>query len=307
MFITNLKRIIKTGFINFCRNGIVSISAVLVMIVTLFTVIILILSNVLLDSAFNHIKNKIDINVYATTIALPEEVLALKESLEFLPEVDRVEYVSREQALANFKERHRHDELTLQALNELGENPLGAILNIKAKEISQYAGIANFLESEIILTEGEASIIERVNYYQNKIAIDKLNKIINAVNSCGFALAIILIMVSTLITFNTIRLAIYISREEIKVMRLVGANNNYIRGPFIFEGVIYGVISTFTTMILFYPILFWLNPFIENIFFIDLLTYYSSHLLQIFAITVAISVFLGIIASILAVRKYLKI
>lgn len=307
MFVTNLKRIIKTGFVNFCRNGTVSISAVLVMVVTLFVVVTLILSDMLLGSALNQIKNKIDINVYATTTATPEETLSLKKSLEFLPEVERIEYISREQALANFRERHRNDELTLQALDELGENPLGAILNIKAKEISQYAGIAVFLESETVLTEGKISIIEKVNYHQNKTAIDKLSKIINAVNKFGVALAIILILVSILITFNTVRLAIYISREEIKVMRLVGANNNYIRGPFVFEGVIYGLLSAFITIILFYPILFWLNPFIENVFSVDLLAYYSAHLFQIFIVIIAIGVLLGIVSSVLAIRKYLKI
>ena len=307
MFITNVKRIIKTGFANFCRNGTVSVSAMLVMVVTLCAVVFLMLSNVLLGSALNQIKNKIDINVYATTVASPEEILALKESLEFLPEVDRIEYISREQALANFRERHRDDELTLQALDELDGNPLGAILNIKAKEISQYAGIAHFLESEIVLTAGSVSIIEKVNYYQNKIAINKLNKIINAMNKFGFALAIILMIVSVLITFNTIRLAIYISREEIKVMRLVGANNSYIRGPFIFEGVIYGAFSTIIAVVIFYPLLFWLNPFIENVFFIDLLSYYFINLPSIFILTLVVGIALGVTSSTLAVRKYLTV
>ncbi|MCK4386535.1 MAG: FtsX-like permease family protein, partial [Candidatus Pacebacteria bacterium] len=189
--------------------------------------------------------------------------------------------------------------------DELGENPLGAVLNIKAEEIGQYAGIADFLKSETVLVKGNDSIIEKINYYQNKTAINKLNKIINAVNKFGLTLAIILMIISTLITFNTIRLAIYISREEIKVMRLVGANNSYIRGPFIFEGVIYGALSALLTTILFYPFLFWLNPFIENMFFIDLLAYYSSHLLSIFATTLVVGIFVGVLSSLLAVRKYL--
>ncbi|MBU1046844.1 permease-like cell division protein FtsX [Patescibacteria group bacterium] len=307
MLITNIKRIIKTGFVNFCRNSIVSISAVFVMIVTLTAILSLILSNVLLESALKQVKNKIDINVYTTVSASPDEIFKLKESLEVLPEVDKVDYVSREQALVNFKERHRDDSLTLQALEELDENPLGAILNIKANEISQYAGIATFLESESVLAEGESKIIEKVNYYNNKIAIDKLNKIINAVENFGFSAAIILVIISIMITFNTIRLTIFISRKEIGVMRLVGANNNFIQGPFLIEGIIYGLVSAILTMIIFYPLLLWTNPFIENMFFLDLLSYFISNSFKIFLILAGIGSFLGLISSIFAIRTYLKV
>ena len=254
-----------------------------------------------------HIALKETDDYQAIATGLREEVLKLKQDLEFLPEVDSIKYISREQVLANFKDRHRNDEQTLQALNELDENPLGAVLNIKAKEIGQYAGIAKFLESKTALTNDEVSIIEKVNYYQNKIIIDRLNKIINAINKFGVALVIIMMIVSILITFNTIRLVIFISREEIKVMRLVGANNNYIRGPFIFEGAMYGAVSAFITVATFYPLLFWLNPFVENIFFVDILSYYFSNILFFLLISLGIGVFFGVVSSILAVRKYLKI
>jgi len=306
MFITNIKRVIKTGFVNFCRNSSVSFSAVFVMVATLTVILSLMLSNVLLDSALTQIKNKIDINVYTTISAPQGEIFILKESLEALPEVEHVEYVSREQALVNFQERHRNDNLTLQALEELEENPLGAILNIKAKEISQYAGVATFLESETVLSEGNNKVIEKVNYNDNKNVIDKLNKIINAVESFGFAVAIILIIVSIMITFNTIRLTIYISRKEIRVMRLVGANNNFIQGPFLVEGIMYGLVSAVLTVIIFYPMLLWTNPFIENMFFLDLLSYFISNIFRIFSILVGTGVVLGIISSIFAVRTYLK-
>ncbi|MCK4918687.1 MAG: permease-like cell division protein FtsX [Candidatus Pacebacteria bacterium] len=307
MFITNIKRIFKTGFVNFCRNSLVSFSAIFVMIATLTTILALILSNVLLSSALDQIKNKIDINVYTTIDASPDEIFQLKETLEVLPEVDNIEYISREQALLNFRERHRDDNLTLQALEELDENPLGAVLNIKAKEISQYAGIASFLESEAVLLGYGDNIIEKVNYYNNKIAIDKLNKIINAVKNFGFASAVILIIVSILITFNTIRLTIFISRKEIGVMRLVGANNNFIQGPFLIEGFFYGLTSAISTTIIFYLILLWTNPFIENMFFLDLLSYFNSHIFSIFFILVGIGSSLGIVSSIFAVRTYLKV
>lgn len=307
MFITNLKRIFKTGSVNFLRNSLISFSAIFVIVATLIALLSLFLSNILLQSALEQIQNKIDINVYATTDATPDEIFKLREKIEALPEVAKVEYVSKEQALVNFKERHRDDNLTLQALEELDENPLGAVLNIKAKEISQYAGIAAFLEIETALAEGETQIIEKINYYNNKVAIDKLNKIIGAVESFGFAVAIILIFISIMVTFNTIRLTIFISRKEIGVMRLVGAHNNFIQGPFLVEGALYGLSSAILTIIIFYPILFWINPFIENMFFLDLLAYFSSNLLFIFLSLLATGAILGTISSIFAIRAYLKI
>jgi len=306
MITTTIRRIIKTGFTNFWRNGIVSISSILMMTVTLSVVIFLLLSSNLFSLTLDRVKNEIDINVYATTEATPEEVLKLKQDLEFLPEVDTIEYISREQVLSNFREKHRNDEQIIQALEALEESPLGAVLNIKAKEISQYSGIAKFLESKTVLSDEDPNIVEKVNYAQNKIMIEGLNKTINAVHKFGIALVIILIVVSILITFNTIRLVIFISREEIKVMRLVGANNTFIRGPFIFEGIIYGVVASFITIILSYPVLFWVNPFIEKIFLIDLLSYFFSNIFFFFAVSFGIGVFLGIVSSILAVRKYLK-
>ena len=126
-----------------------------------------------------------------------------------------MKYVSRETALENFRLRHENDQITLQALDELGDNPLGATLNIKALEPSQYEGIANFLNEENILSSEGEKIIDKINYFENKIAINKLSRIINSAERLGLVLSLALIVVSIVITLNTIRLTIYISREEI--------------------------------------------------------------------------------------------
>src|SRR4051812_30192120 len=139
MFWTKLKRIIRAGFFSFWRNGFVSLSSILVMMVTLFVIGMTMFSGVILRSTLDQIKDKVDINVYFVTGAAENDILAMKQKLEQLPEVKSpVGYVSREAALADFKKRHENDEFTLQALDELGENPLGAALNIKAKDPSQY-------------------------------------------------------------------------------------------------------------------------------------------------------------------------
>ncbi|MHB1316476.1 MAG: cell division protein FtsX [Minisyncoccota bacterium] len=308
MMWTSIKRITKSGFFSFWRNGFVSLSSVLVMIITLFVITGTIFLGAILNASLTEIKNKVDINVYFVRTAPEEDILTLQKTIETLPEVKAVEYVSREDALASFRQKHQDDQFTLQALDELGENPLGASLNIRAKEPSQYEGIAEFLKSKSTLSKDGTSIIDKVNYYQNKTAIDTLTKMIDSANRLGFILTVFLVFVSVLITFNTIRLAIFMSRDEISVMRLVGASTMYIRGPFVVSGAIYGVVSGFFTLILFFPITLWLgNATAEFFVGLNVFSYYITNFAQIFIIVIFLGGFIGALSSFLAVRKHLKI
>jgi len=304
----NIKRIVKSGFFNFSRSTFVSLSSVLIMIITLSVIASLIFLSATLNASLQEIKDKVDINVYFVTRADESEILSLKSQLENLPEVASITYTSRDEALSKFRQRHENDELTLQALEELGENPLQASLNIKAKNPSQYEGIANFLQNEPALSQDGASIVDKVNYYQNKVAIEKLSKIINTTERLGSIIAVILIAVSVLITFNTIRLAIYISREEISVMRLVGATSFYVRGPFVVVGAIYGALAGVLTLILFYPVTYWLGEQTSNLFLsFNVFEYYTRNFGQIFLIIILSGLLIGAFSSYLAVRRYLKI
>ncbi len=308
MFWTNTKRVIRSGFVNFWRNGVVSVASVLIMTVTLFVIGLMIFVGALLESSLVQIKDKVDINIYLALDATDDSIINLKNSIEALQEVSSVEYTTREQALENFKARHENDYLTIQALDELDENPLGASLAVKAKKTSQYEGIAKFLEDKSSSSGSSGSIIDKVNYYQNKIAIDKLTKIIAGVEKISFAVAIFMIVISIIIMFNTIRLAIYTAREEIAVMRLVGASNLYIRGPFVVEGVIYGIFSSIIAILLFYPVTFWLGDATVNFFGgINLFSYYIQNFIEIFFTILISGVLLGSVSSYLAVRKYLRI
>lgn len=303
-----IKRVIKSGFVNFWRNGTISLAAVLVMTVTLFVIGSLVFLLATLDSSLTNIKNRVDINVYFTLTAPEDDILSLKKTLEALPEVQNIEYISRDLALANFKKKHQDDELTLQALNELSTNPLGAIVNIKAKEPSQYETIATLLKGDSLLSKEKHAIIEKVNYYDNKVAIDKLSRIITSAEKLGFAATVVLVLLSIIIAFNTIRLTIYVSREEISVMRLVGASTKYIRGPFVVSGIMYGFTAGILTLIIFYPLTYWLGGATENFFDgINIFQYYGAHFGEIFGITVGSGIVLGAVSSYLAVRRYLTV
>lgn len=262
----------------------------------------------LLNESLAEVQSKVDVNVYFVTTAEEGDILALKRSLESLPEVAFVEYVSREQALANFKERHANEQLTLQALAELGENPLGATLNIKAKTPSQYEGIAEFLKGDDALSTDGAGIIDTVNYNRHKVAIDRLTRVVDAGEKFGVLLSIVLSLIAVVITFNTIRLTIYVAREEIAVMKLVGASNRYVRGPFVISGIIYGLIAAIVTLALFYPATWWFGEstarFLPSI---NLFGYYLEHFSEVLLIIVGSGIAIGAISSWLAVRRYLNV
>ncbi len=303
----NLERIVKAGFVSFWRNWFVSLASLLMMTVTLTVLGVLIFLSAILNSTLSFIKDKVEVTAYFVPATAESDILTLKKSLEALPEVALVGYVSREQALTEFRERHRNDQLTLQALDELGENPLEASLNVKAKDPSQYENIAKFLGGSNALGVSGVAIIDKVNYVQNKTAIDKLTKIIDAAERLGYALIAVLIVGSLLVTFVTIRLAIYISREEISVMKLVGASNMYIRGPFVFIGFMYGAMAALLTLALLYGLTLWLGPITERFFTgMNVLTYYLDNFGELFLLILGSGVFLGIAASFFAVRRYLK-
>ena len=303
------KRIIKAGFVNFWRNGFVSLASVIVMMITLFVIGSLIFVNAMLESSLAQIRDKVDVNVYFITEAAEEDVLKVQDAVKGLPEVAGVEYVSREQALENFRQRHQNDQVALQALEELDDNPLRASLRIKANDPSQYASVASFLEEDVdALTTDGSPIISKVNFNENRVAIDNLTEIIASMEKFGFALTITLIIASILITFNTIRLAIFTARDEISVMRLVGASHGYIRGPFVFEGIMYGVVAAIITIVIFYPLTLWLGPSTESFFGnINVFTYYTTHFGSIFLTIMVSGIILGAISSFLAVKKYLRL
>tara|TARA_B100000745_G_scaffold173853_1_gene113921 strand:- start:1037 stop:1963 length:927 start_codon:yes stop_codon:yes gene_type:complete len=307
MFLTNLKRICKAGLTSFFRNSFISFATVLIMTVTLMIIGSVMFMSATLTNVLDQVRDKVDVNVYFVVDAPEIEILEFKDQVEDLPEVSYVTYTTREDALAQFRERHKDDQLTLQALDELGENPLGASLAIKAVEPSQYESIAAFLDTDPVLGAGGVSIIDDVNYFQNKIVIERLNGITDAVERIGILLALVFIAASIIIAFNTIRLAIYSAREEIKVMRLVGASNMYVRGPFIIEGVLYGVAATIITIIFFYPVTFYFAEYTQEwLGGVNLFEYYTSNFGFIFMMLLAAGVVLGVISSFLAVQKYLK-
>jgi cell division transport system permease protein len=306
MMFTSFKRVLRAGLINVWRNSFVSLASIFVMTMTVMIMGTLLFLSAMIGQFVSYVEDKVDVNVYFVTSASEQSILDLKASLEKLPEVAFVSYTNADQALQNFRDRHQDDQLTVQALDELGDNPFGASLSVKAKQPSQYDGIARYL-SDRQQSEQGAPFIESINYAQNKTVIDQLTSVTRYVERFGFVVAIVFAIASILITFNTIRLAIYTARDEISVMRLVGATNMYIRGPFVVEGTLYGVVSGIVSIIVFFPLSYALKGATKAMFNADIFSYYLSHL-PLFIVTLVLAGgVLGAVSSFLAVRKYLSV
>lgn len=307
------KRMMVSGWKNFARGGAVSAATILIMTVTLSVIGSLIFLSALLSFTLGTIKDKVNVSVYFVTTASEGEILAVKDRLEKLPQVATVAYTSAEEALTAFRDRHANDQLTLQSLDELGGNPLDASLVILAKDPSAYESIVNFLEASPTLSaglssQGGASIIDRINYAQNKDVIDRLSLAIQATRTVGFAVVIIFAIASILIAFATIRLAIYTAKDEIAVMRLVGASNAYVQGPFIITGIITGIIAAILVLLILAPATWYVGAK-TSVWFggFNLASYYGNNFALIFFILMGSGIALGAVASVFAIRKYLKV
>lgn len=299
---TKLNRTIKSGLKNFWRNGWLSAATISIMSLTLIVISTLLMVNVIASAVLTNLQEKIDVSVYFKLEAGEEDILVVKSQLEKLDEVEDVEYVSREEALARFKEKHQDNSYLIEGLQELGENPLEASLNIKAREASQYEAISEFLEGIYY-----SNIVDKVDYRQNKEVITKLSALIADIKIVGLSLTGILVLIVILVTFNAIRLAIYSSREEIKIMKLVGADNWFIRGPFIVEGIIYGIISSLVTLAILYPVFYFVSPKLSGFLPIeDFFIYFQANFWAFLILLLGVSIILGVFSSLLAMRKYLK-
>jgi cell division transport system permease protein len=299
---TNTRRIAHGGIINFWRNGWISFATVLIMVITLFVIGSLFLGSVLLSSVLDSLEDKVDITVYFTQEAPEGDVVAVRDKLLTLEEVEHAGYISRENALMNFQERHKENTLIIQSLEELGENPLGASITIRATDPSHYEAINNFLEANII-----SSMLDKVNFRQNELVINRLSHILDVTRRTGVGASIVLGFVAFIVAFNTIRMAIYTSREEIRVMKLVGASDWYTRGPFLVEGFLHGLFASVITTLMFFPITLWIGPRAETFFGgPDLFSYYTTHIVQLFLVLFFVGITIGILSSLFAIRRYLR-
>ncbi len=318
MIFTNFKRIARTGFVNFWRNGFLSFAAIVVLTISLLSFGSIIFVGAFGRALIADVKEKVDINVYFTLGAPEQDILAVQADLKRLPEVASTTYISNDQVLVDFKKKWQDNTLIMQGLDEIGNNPFPATLNVKAKDPGQYASITQYLQNKNPSMSDGTPLIEKVNYEQNKLIIDRLSTIIPAVEKAGTILGVIMIFVAIIVVFNTIRLIVYTSKDEISVMKLVGASNIYVRGPLIVSGIMYGVISGLIAILCMAAFAYWSDAVILRFAGVEIASnfelvvnvlsrYFIDNFGQIFSIIMGTGILLGGLSSYIAAKRYLKV
>jgi len=296
-------RVVKFAFKDFWRNLGLSLMTISILVLTYFSLNLLVVVNFFTDAAIHVIEDRVDISVYFGPDISDERVHGVRGNLTSLPEVKDVVFISRDEALEQFKKNHESEPEILAALQEVGENPLGPVLVVKAKDAGRYGPILEALDSPAI-----KSLVEDKTVQDHKVLIDRLTSVTAKVQRAALGLSVVFALISLLIVFNTIRVAIYIHREEIAIMRLVGASSNFVRIPFLIETFLFNVISLGIVAAFVFPALGVVEPAARAFFDSDVgvTAYYYANWMKIFGYQLGAVTLLSLIATALSMRRYLK-
>lgn len=300
----SLLRIVKFALQDIGRNLGLSFMTVLILVLMLLSVNILLVVNVLTKEATKSIRDQIDVSVYFDHEATDKQINEVKEYVQSFPEIVETKYINKEEVLAQFKEQHKENAEIISSIEELGDNPLGATLVLKTRDPSDYAKVIAALN----VPEYE-NIIEAKTFGDTEKAINRVNTITRQVEKFGGIMSALFAAIAFLIIFNTIRVAIYTQRIEIGIKKLVGATNWFIRGPYIFESLVFTLLSVGAAVGIIYLGLHFLDPYAQVIFGRSaiLTNYFTSNIILLFGIQFGAVLILTVMSSLLAMRRYLRV
>jgi len=301
----SVSRITNLGLTNFWRNRWLSLASTLVMTLTLLIISMFVVMTIVINKTTDRIKAKMDITVYFKDSATTEEISDLQEKLATRADVKEVQYISKEEALQIWQERQKNQRI--RELVTSSENPLPRSLAIKATDPENLNNIADYVASDDF-----QPIVHKISYEENKVIIDKLLAITSFIKKMGWLFSIIFIIVSILVILNTIRLAIFTRKNEVEIMRLVGASDRFIRVPFIVEGTLYGLLACILALALMYIGVFAIlspltNQYLGQTVTENMKTFFASHLAWIFLLQFLVGIIIGVGCSMFSIRKYLKV
>lgn len=301
---TSFFRVIKFAFQDIFRNFSLSIMTVLILILMLLSINTVIFIRVLTGQATTTIKNQIDVSVYFDHDASDKQINEMKKYVTSFPEVIESKFYTKEETLEEFKKTYASNPKILNALEELKENPLGSMLVVKTREPGDYKKIIDALS-----VPEYKDIVEARTFEDTAKAIERIDTITKNVEQFSVALSAFFALISFIIIFNTIRVAIYTQRIEISIKKLVGATNWFIRGPYIVEALIFSACSTALAALAVVFAARSIDPYVGSIFQSPgfLTNYLSSHILMLFGIQFGAVLFLTIVSSLLAMRKHLRV
>ena len=300
----NFSRILKYGFLNLWRYRWLSATAIAVMVISLLATSSLLVLNQLASFSAQDLRDRVDVSLFFSSDVSEEKIMDIKTEFENLQEVKAVKYISSEQALADFKESHKDDPLIQKSLAELEQNPLQPSLVVMAKDLTLYPVIVQQIQNSRF-----QPLIEKINYDDSQGLIDTLQRVTSGLRNFGILFASVFGLVSILVMFNTLRLTIFSRREEIEIMRLVGASNGYIRGPFLVEGILYGLAGSLIATLVLYPVLLTSVPGIKRFFGLDLPfnSFLTGGFWILLLIQTGLGVLLGVVSSLIATKRHLNI
>lgn len=304
---TMFRRITRTGVLNFMRNAWLGIAAMAVMVITLTIILFSIIANATFSNTVQTITDRIDVSVYLKDSVTTKQREELIKQVEGLDNVKGVTFVTKQQALESYKEQNIDRPDLLQAISQT-DNPLPASLQIKPRDPNKIESIKIFLEKKEIK---ELQSDETSYSGDRKQAIDKITSATSFFRRAGVAGVIIFAFISMLIIFNTIQMAIFNRRDELTIMRLLGASTNFIRGPFIVESVMYGVVSAIVSLVIVHSIFTISSRTFEasSLGLLDIQyssNYLNQHRWIFIGIQLAVGIFIGTLSSFIATRRYLK-
>lgn len=300
-------RVLKFAVQGFFRNFWLSLVTITMMLMAVISVTLLVSMNYIKEATISGVENKVDILVELKPKVTQEQVDTFVIDLERLSEIKDVKVITPEENKELFRQYNLNSKVK-EALDIYGEdeNPFSYFLAIKAYNLEQYPKILEFVGQDKYLT-----LVEGSNANTHQDFIDKINNISNFVNRYSWYLAGIFVLISIVVIFNTIRISIYTRREEIMIMKLVGAGNWFVRMPFIIESVLYALAAMLIVILVIYPLVNFVQPGLNNYFqglqVIDLLGYFRKNFVEIFVYQFIVLAILNIVSTTLAVRKYLKV
>lgn len=299
-------RIIQAGGRNFIRNAWLSTAATAVMTVTLTIVLISFISNSALTSTIKGVTDKITLSIYLKDGISSQQQDYIRQRLDATGNVQDIAYVSKEEALARFREKNKHNPLQLQAIDIAG-NTLPASFEVRVKDrnkLDDVVKVTSLPAVRPLLDEKNPASLAG----SRKDAIDNIIRGSNFVIQLGMVASVIFVVISTLIIFNTIRMAIFTRRDEIEIMKLVGATKWFIRGPFLVESALYGIIAAFIATSLAYTGLLGFGPKLTN--YIDVqstIDLFRTYPAVIIMGEMFLGICIGAFSSLLAMSRYLKL
>lgn len=304
---TTVMRIVRTGMINFVRNAWLAIAAMAIMIITLTIILFSIIANATFSNTVKQITDKINISIYLKDTTTKEQAEEFVSGLKRLPNSEEVTYLSKSDALKVYMEQNKDNQQLLAAINET-DNPLPATIQVKPRDLNRLNEIRNYadkaenkkLQSDPMSDSGD-----------RRQAIDKITHATNIMGRIGVGAVLVFAVISVLIIFNTIQMAIFNRRDELQIMRLLGASTTYIRGPFVVETIIYGVLSAIVSILIINAVFVTASSSLQATSFglLDITyaqEFFGKYYWQLFAMQLMLGILIGAVSSTIATARYLK-